>query len=323
VEGRWITEADVVELVGLGDAIAAVEHALGHEAAGTAHTMDKTHLAWGEYVSTLHAIGGQLDGLVGTKTWAHTAGGATPLLVLWDGSTGALVAVVEAFALGQLRTGAMSGVATRWLARSEASVMAMLGSGKQALAQVAAVAAVRPLAGIRVWSRSREHADAFARGLGAAGAVSVDVVPTPAEAARDADVVTTATRAIQPIVTAAMLAPGTHVNAVGAITAERRELDADVVARCDVVAADSPDAARRLATEMTGVSVVTPLSAILAAGTGRPDGADLTLFKAMGIGLADIALGAEIVRRAVAHDRGRPLPAPVTVPLDLRIGGAS
>ena len=105
----WITEAEVLERLTLAGAISAVEQALAREAAGTAKTMLKTHVAWGEG-HTLHAIGGVDGDLVGTKTWAHTAGGANPLLILWDSETGERRAVIEAFALGQLRTAAMSGV---------------------------------------------------------------------------------------------------------------------------------------------------------------------------------------------------------------------
>jgi len=115
--------------------------------------------------------------------------------------------------------------------------------------------------------------------------------------------------------------PGTHVNAVGAITPDRGEIHPDLVGRCDPVAADSPDAARRLARELTAVATITPLSAIVAAGAGRAPGADVTLFRAMGIGLADVAVGAEIVRRARAAGAGRPIPQPAPAALDLPLGG--
>jgi ornithine cyclodeaminase len=101
--------------------------------------------------------------VVGTKTWTHTEGGANPLLILFDAANGQLVAVIEAFALGQLRTAAISGLATRWLAAPDAAEMALVGAGKQALAQVAAVAAVRKLGRVRVASRNPENAAAFAK----------------------------------------------------------------------------------------------------------------------------------------------------------------
>jgi ornithine cyclodeaminase len=161
----------------------------------------------------------------------------------------------------------------------------------------------------------------LARALAAAGGRGVEVTTSAAEAAEGAAIITTATRARTPILDSAMVAAGTHVNAVGAITPERGEIAPDLVARCDPVTADSPDAARRLARELAGLASITPLSAVVAAGTGRPPGADVTLFRAMGIGLADVAVGAELVRRAHAMGAGRPLPQPAPVPLDLPLGG--
>ena len=154
----WITEGEVVALLNLSEAIAALEHGLRLEAHGEMANMAKTHATWGSG-STLHAIGAASagTGFVGTKTWAHTEGGATPLLILFDSETGALKAVIEAFALGQMRTGGVSGVATRWLAAPDADELAIIGTGKQAMLQVAAVAAVRPLKRVLVYSPSAAH----------------------------------------------------------------------------------------------------------------------------------------------------------------------
>jgi len=307
---RWITEADVVELIDLPDAIDAVEQALAGEAGGGGRSMDKTHLGW-EGGHGLHALGGWSGdlGLVATKTWAHTDGGASPLLVLWDLHTGSLRAVMEAFALGQLRTASVTAVATRWLAPAEAEVMAMIGSGRQARAQVAAVAAVRSLAEVRVFSPTPAHRRRFVEELRETDWAGAVVEAPSVEAAVDsARVVTTATRSRSEFLSASSLAAGGHVNALGAIVPEGRELAADVLERCTVVVADSPEAAQRLSSELDGAGQVVSLAQVVGTGGGRPAGADLTLFKAMGIGLADLAVGAEVARRAQAHDVGRPLP---------------
>jgi alanine dehydrogenase len=119
-------------------------------------------------------------------------------------------------------------------------------------------------------------------------------------------------RATEPFLRSADVRPGTHVNAVGAITPERRELAPDVLERCTLIAADSVPAAVRLARELQDVAPdrIVPLSAVVAGTVGRPVDADLTLFKAMGIGLADLALGDEVLRRALSAGRGRPFPQP-------------
>src|SRR5207302_8717129 len=126
----WISEADVVAMMNIGDAITASEKALLEEARGDAKNMVKTHVAWGDG-ATLHAIGAVFpkEEFAGTKTWAHTKGGATPLLILFDSETGRLKAIIEAFALGQLRTASASGVATNLLAAKEAYYLGMFGIG--------------------------------------------------------------------------------------------------------------------------------------------------------------------------------------------------
>ena len=315
---RWLTEADVVATVDLLDAIDAVEDALVAESRGKAHGMEKTHVAWGDG-HTLHAIGAvdETDGLVATKTWAHTGGGATPLVVLWDANDGTVVAIVEAFALGQLRTGAMTGVATRWLAPEHATRAALVGTGKQAIAQLAAMAAVCTLDEVRVHSPSADHRRAFVE---AARALdwSFDIVDaeTVVAATRDAHVVTTATRARTAFLHRADVDDGALVNAIGAITPERAELSHDLVARADLLVADSTVAAERLATELAGRSAK-PLHEVVGGGHRRPP-ATLTIFKAMGVGLADLAIARLAWQRSIEEGRGANIAQPLRASPRLR-----
>lgn len=316
-EPVWLSEKNVVDLMSLPEAIETLELGLALEAKGEAQNMVKTHVAWGH--NNLHAIGAAypVAGLIGTKTWAHTSGGACPLLILFDSETGQLKAVIEAFALGQMRTGGISGVATRWLADERADVLALIGTGKQALTQLAAVQAVRPLKQVRVFSPRAESRRTFidkARGkfdLELVEATSVEM------ALADAPIITTVTRAMQAFVYATDVVRGAHINAVGAITGEREELAQDVFARCSRAVVDDPAAAKRLSSEFIQAfgknddwSVVTPLSALLAAQRGRDPGDDITIFKAMGMGVSDLALGIELYRRAGAQGVGRTIPSP-------------
>lgn len=321
----WITEADVAQLLSILAAIDAVEHALLLEARGDAQNMLKTHVGWGGG-NGLHAIGAAVpsSGFVGTKTWAHTEGGATPLLILFDAATGALRAVIEAFVLGQLRTGAVSGVATRALAANDAAELAIIGTGKQMLAQVAAVAAVRPLQRVRVFSPNPAHRTRAVQRLLENLDVDAMEAPSVRAAVEGAPIVTLATRARQPFLTADMVARGAHINAIGAITPERAEFAADLFVRCDRVVADSVAAARKLSREFidqyddgAAWEEVTPLSTIVAQRARRPAEADVTLFKAMGTGIADLALGIEVYERAGRHGLGTPMPAPERVGAEL------
>jgi ornithine cyclodeaminase len=305
----WLTEQDVCDVLDLRGAIGAIETTLRGEAAWT---LEKTHARFGGH-STIHALGGGLGApdVVGTKTWAHTSGGAEPLLVLWAGDDGHLLAVVEAFALGQLRTAAVSGVATASLAAAGARHAAILGTGRQARAQVAAVAAVRPLERLAVWGRDPVRRAAFADEVRDLGIGEVVAAGSVAEAVDGAEVITTATRSTEALLTSAMVGDGAHINAIGAITPERRELDAALVARCAPVVADSPSAAARLAAELDGVAGVRSLADAVSGRVPR-SGAAPSLFKAMGIGVADVALGAEVYDKALAAGLGRPLPPRVS-----------
>jgi ornithine cyclodeaminase len=303
-----IRESDVAAVLDMPTAIAVVERVLAAHALGQAIDMTKTHAAWAG--GQLHALGGVLtaDNIAGTKTWVHTARGAAPRLLLFDAGNGAALALIDSFALGQLRTGAVSGVATRWLAPPEASELAIIGTGKQARSQVAAVHAVRPLTRVRVHSPTAEHRERLAATLRTEMALDTIAVAAVADAVMDAPIVTLATRATTPFLRADMLARGTHINAIGAITPERAELDTDVVARASVRVVDSLSAAQQLSRELGAWAAdggdwaqVQSIGQRIAARQARPDETDLTLFKAMGMGLCDVALGAEIYRRVVAQ----------------------
>ena len=317
-EPLWITEQDVVAALSLPEAIEALEKGLALEAAGSARNMAKTHQIWGGH-HTLHAIGAVVEGAqtVGTKTWAQTAGGATPLVTLWNSDTGKLEAIIEAFALGQMRTGGISGVATARMAAATADELAVIGTGKQAMTQVVAVAAVRKLRRIRVFSPNPENRRAFIAKLEKLfPAIALVESSSVEDVVRNAPIVTAITRAREPIVTARMLAEGAHFNAVGAITPEREEFTQDVFSRVDLIAVDMVESVKALSAEFRkrfgdgDWSSVMPLSGLVAAKSTRPQGADLTLFKAMGMGLSDLALGIEILKRVRASGGGRPIPHP-------------
>lgn len=317
----WISESDVVAVMDMRRAIAALERGLLAEAAGEAENMIKTHVEWDG--STLHAIGAVFPkmGFCGTKTWSHTEKGATPLLVLFDSNNGTLKAIIEAFALGQMRTAAASGVATRWLAAPDADTVAMIGTGKQAITQVAAVLAVRPIRQVRVLGRNQVRRDEFVARLRSEFQVMVTAADSVREAVSDASIINIATRATDPIVTAGMLKPGAHINSVGSIVPTRAEISQDVLARSTQIATDSVPQARKLSREMieffgpdpANWSTVQPLANVVARGFKRVASDDLTLFKALGVGISDLSLGIEIYQKALAGGMGRPLSAPQRV----------
>ncbi len=318
----WVTEAEVVGLLDLPGAIDVLREGLPSEARGTAVSSSKAHASWGEGAghAALHAVGGALfdEQLVGMKTWTHTPGGACPLLILFDAASGQLVGVIEAFALGQMRTAAMSGLATDLLARDDAQVLAIAGSGKQSLAQVAAVTAVRPIRQVVVWSRNADNATRFAESVTEELHVTAHTAPSAGALVEDADVITLATRATSPFLEASMPTAGCHINAIGAITPERAEFEPALLERADVVAVDSVGQARELASELQAAygrsderwGELRTLSDLLLRGARRPPTADITVFKALGLGLADVVLGGHVLQRAHSQSLGRPLDPP-------------
>lgn len=325
----WISEADVVSLMDVPGAIDALEKGLRAEAEGQAQNMLKTHVAWSDG-ATLHAIGATFprEGFAGTKTWAHTKGGASPLLVLYDSENGGLKAVIEAFALGQMRTAAASGLATRLLAAQDASEFAIIGTGKQAMTQVAAVLAVRPIEHIRVYGRNEERRSQFAARIKKEFDIDAIQAPTIAQAVAGAGVITTVTRATEPIISAQMITKGSHINAVGAIVPSRAEIGQDVLSRCGRIVVDSVPQAQKLSRELIEFfgppereewKRASPLSSLVAAGYSRKADEDVTLFKSLGMGISDLSLGIEIYRTALARDLGHSLPRPQPIEPALRV----
>ncbi len=310
----WIAEAEVVQLLDLKDAIVALEAALRDEARGEAQNMTKTLLQYGK--NNLHAIGGKLGNLVGTKTWTHTQGGTCPLLLLWSADDGSLVAVIEAFALGSLRTGGISGVAADWMARQDARVMAIVGTGKQALAQLGAMLAVRPIDRLQIYSPHAESRQAFAAKAREEFGIETEVSASVGDACEGAQIVTLVTRAAQPFLAAAMLERGAHLNAVGAIAPDREEFAQDVFARATLVAVDNLPGVQQLSREFmtqygaSGWDKVMPLSRLIASARKRTARDDVSLFKAMGMGISDLALGVELLKRARARGAGRAIHQP-------------
>ncbi|MEU1997985.1 ornithine cyclodeaminase family protein [Nocardia gamkensis] len=292
----WITDQQVRENISIVQAIEAVSRSLAREVQGNARDIPKTMTTWGP-ASSAHALGAYDAGaqLVAFKTWVNTPAGASALVTLFDALAGRATAVLEAGALGTLRTAAVSGLATQLMSAPEASEMALIGSGRQALRQVEAVCAVRPIRRVRVWSRSEEGrirlADAVRSDLG------IDAVATTtlAEAVDRAPIVTLITRAVEPFLHRGLLSPGAHLNAVGAILPSNAEFEPELLSDSDLTVVDSITNAQRSSRELIEYygqdwSAVSTLGDLLTAPIQRPPQPRLTVFKGLGMGLADLAV---------------------------------
>jgi len=256
-------------------------------------------------------------GFVGMKQYTYVRGKMRFLVPLYEMATGDLLALIEADCLGQMRTGAASGVATKYLARKNACVVAIIGTGGQAVTQLEAVAAVRKLESARAYGRDAAKREKFCKQMSEKLGIPVHASPSPGEAVRGADIVCTATTASHPVVSGTDLAPGAHINAIGANHAHKRELDDEAIASADVIVVDSVEQSRQEAGDLiiafhgdescwTGVK---KLSEIVAGKTaGRTSDSEVTLFKSNGIASWDLAAAMKVYAMAREKKMGRELP---------------
>lgn len=212
------------------------------------------------------------------------------VIVMLKPETGEPLAVLDGRLITEMRTAAASAVATQHLARADASVLAILGSGVQAKSHLAALRHVRPFKDVRVWSP--RHAAEFAQRHG------VKAAATAADAVRGADVVVVAVNATTPVLQGRWLAPGTHVNAIGATRPDWRELDDDVVKTARVFV-DSREAALRESGDVIAAKKeVTEIGAVVAgADPGRRNAQEITLFKSVGVAVEDVAAAALVLEK--------------------------
>jgi alanine dehydrogenase len=257
--------------------------------------------------------------LFGLKSYfggGNTDGGRFHVL-LYSAADGKMLAMIESDNLGRMRTGAASGLATKLLSNSEAQTLGVIGAGRQAFTQVAAVCAVRPITAISVFTRTPEHREAFARTIERELHIPAAPAQSGEAAVGDADVVVTITNSAEPVLRANWLKSGVHVNAAGANSAARREVDAETVLRATVRATDQVAQAKEEAGEYRDLvsagrlhwpDIVELGSLVTGKVSGRHGPADMTLFKSLGIALEDIAFADLIHRRAQDRRVGKPMP---------------
>lgn len=313
----FLTEADVGRLLDIRRAIDLVEESFRRLAAGEATNVPRVR-AIGQ-TSVLHAMSASADylGYSGAKLYATVRGGARFHLALYSQASGELAALIEANRLGQLRTGATTGVASAAMAPLDAAEMGIFGTGFQAETQLAAVCITRPIKQAFVYSRQPENRAAFADRMSNRLGIDVTPVDRPQDAAEDLPIVVTATTSREPVFDGNCLAEGTHVAAVGSNWWNRAEIDADTVRRADTVVCDSVEACRREAGDFRDAiekgifnwSRAVDLCEVVAGrAVGRRKADSVTLFKSVGMAIEDIALGVWLLEQARVEHLGTPLP---------------
>ncbi len=316
----YLTEQDVTELLTMDEALASVESVFKAYATGEASNQSRRRVraaggALNVMSGAVNNIAG-FDGLLGMKAYSVTRQGYKFVVNLFDATTGELLAIMQADKLGQMRTGAASGVATKYLANADARSVGVFGSGWQASAQLAAICAVRQIESVRVYSRSPEKRAAFCSKMQSAlNLADIQPVATPQSAA-ECDIISTITSAREPVLQGEWLKAGAHINAAGGNSVLRREVDDATIQRAAFVCADSVEQAKIEAGELivpvekgllTWERVHELRYVVNGDFAGRKTPGDITFFKSLGLAIEDIAVAAVVYRKAIEQKKGKEL----------------
>ena len=308
-----LTEKEVESLLDMPSALDAVERVMRDQAEGRATNRARRRVALPQSGLNYMAAGDPENGALGLKAYTVARGGARFYTMLFDPEGGELLSIMQSDRLGQMRTGAASGVATKHLAREDASTLGIYGAGWQAESQLEAIAAVRDLERVIVYSRSEDSRKAFAEKMGEKLGMEIETTHAADEPAAQ-DIVVTVTSSREPVLLGEWLRPGAHVNAAGSNFLLKTEIDREVVRRASFVCVDSREELGLEAGDLLGpleTGLILPeaiyeLGAVIAGQVkGRRDPADITLFASQGLALQDMAAARVVYDRAVEKGVGR------------------
>jgi ornithine cyclodeaminase/alanine dehydrogenase-like protein (mu-crystallin family) len=309
-----LNEEEVRHLLTMDLALEAVEAVLRKQALEEAHNIPRARCQTDQVMLHMLAASAKTLGVLGYKAYTTTRKGAHFHVGLYDGKTGELKALIQADYLGQVRTGAASGVATQYMARPDAAEVGLFGSGKQARTQLLAVCKVRRVNRVQVYSPHEERRRRFCAEMEEQVDCEVQPVPRPELAAQDKDIVITATSSREPVLYGDWLSEGTHLNVIGSNFFTKAEVDVVAVRRCENIVVDSKDQARIEAGDFAQAledgsihwSDIHELGQVIVGRyPGRAHPQDVTMFKSLGIALEDIAVAARVYEKAMAQTVGR------------------
>jgi alanine dehydrogenase len=307
-----LAEADVKSILTMPLALQAVEDSFKRLADGSAqvHSRARLHVPGKSYLHYM-AAADATDGFMGLKIYTSAKDGLRFLILLFHAESGELLAEIEADYLGQMRTGAASGLATRLLARSDATTVGIIGTGLQARTQLEAISFARKIESVRAFGRDAGRREQFAAEMISKLGIPVSAVSSAEQAVREMDIVVTSTTSASPVVEGRWLRPGVHINAIGANFPQKHELDAEAIRRCDLLVADSREQSKMESGDLIQMygddrrrwTNVIELSEIVAGKTpGRTHREQITLFKSNGIASEDIVTAGRIYE--IARQRG-------------------
>lgn len=313
----FLTEQDVDSLVQMEDAVRITEDAFQALAQGKAINVPRSRVSSpGIMMHTLTATAEYLS-VTGWKIYTTTRTTTNFFVAIYSNLSGQMLAMMEANRLGQLRTGAASGVATKYMARPDATSMGIIGCGTQARCQMEAVCQVRSIKHAQVYCRDEYRRERFAIEMAQLLDIDVEAAGSPEQVVTGKDILITATTSKTPVFKGELLEPGMHLNIVGSNHIRKSEIDRETVSRSSRIICDSKEQCRTEAGDFVESldagtlewDNIDELSEVASeTKPGRTSNEEITLFKSVGLSIQDVALAAEIYRVAVNHGLGRPLP---------------
>ncbi len=310
----YLTEDDVRGLLTMDMALEAVEAAFRKISLDEAVNIPRQRCQTDHVVLHVLPAAAKTLGAIGFKAYTTGKFPATFHVHLFDPKTGGPTAILEADYLGQVRTGAATGVATKKLARADVKTVGLYGTGKQARTQLEAICKVRTITKASVYSRDADKRTAFAAEMTPKCGVEVVPVESPEAAAIGQDVIVTATSSREPVLKGEWIAPGTHVNLVGSNFLAKAEAEAEVFRRATLVTADSKEQAKAEAGDFVAAmkenvlkwsDVLDFAHVLVGRYSGRQSPADVTIFKSLGLGVEDVAVAARVVELAKLKGVGK------------------
>ena len=308
----YLTETEVSQILTMDIALEAVDEVFEARGNGDVVNHPRSRIALGRGSYNLMAAGWPDKGIVGSKSYVGGAGGISFQVLIYGASGEGLLGILDANLMGQIRTGAASGIATRHMARHcDNTKVAVIGSGYQAQTQLEAVAGVRDIESASVYSRTSENRDGFARVMTDKLEIPVTSSASIDECIEGADIIIVITNASAPVLLGEHVNEGVHINAAGANGWQRRELDTRAVVKSHVIATDDVDQAKIECADLMAAAesgrirweqIINLGDIIAGKHPGRTDDSQVTLFESQGVAMEDIAVGKRVLD--IAKDRG-------------------
>ncbi|HAG97891.1 MAG TPA: ornithine cyclodeaminase [Ktedonobacter sp.] len=311
-----LREEDVRILLTMPDTVAILEQAFGALADGNAINLPRHRIKLTNGVLNMLAAAAPTLGVLGYKSYTAFREGVRFVVMLYSAQDGKLLAIIEADWLGRMRTGGTSGLATKYLALPDATIVGLIGSGNQAVTQLLGICAVRPVTMVYVYSRNAQACRIFCDEMMKVINVEVRPVPTARQVVEVADILITATSSPDPVFQGEWVKPGCHINAIGSNWHTKREIDLSTLQRSYLIVTDSREQAQEEAgdfiipadEDLFDWNRVFDLSEVVGRqGPQRNAAEDITLYKGLGTALEDIATAAHVYEQALVQGFGEEL----------------